>query len=59
MTKIFQLVNACRECPNCAYYSGGTYVCTRMQRADRIPDAKSIPSWCPLTDHAPEKEKKE
>jgi len=52
MTKIVQLVNSCRECPNSAYYSGGSYVCTKVQGSNHIPGWYSgeIPSWCPLPD---------
>lgn len=49
MTKIVQLVNTCRECPNRHYYSAGTYECMKVQPS-RLNDDMSIPDWCPLAD---------
>lgn len=52
MTKIVQLVNTCRECPNCRYHSSGTYACAKVIGANYIPDRfNSIPAWCPLADY--------
>jgi hypothetical protein len=42
------VVTRCRDCPHESYYSGGSYVCTKVQGADHIPDRNSIPGFCPL-----------
>lgn len=53
MTKIVQLVNSCKDCPNRHYYSGGTYECMKVQPS-RLNDDMSIPAWCPLADYKAE-----
>lgn len=50
MTKIVQLVNSCRECPNRHYFSGGTYECMKVQPS-RLNADMSIPDWCPLAEY--------
>jgi hypothetical protein len=51
MTKIVQIVNSFRECPNRHYYSGGAYECMKVQPS-RLNADMSIPGWCPLTDYS-------
>lgn len=55
MTKIVGVTNSCNKCPHSAYYSGGTYVCTKMAGANHIEGwcMDEIPAWCPLPDYTP------
>lgn len=53
MTKIVQLVNTCRQCPNRVYNSGGIYECVKVD-SPLLDDG--IPEWCPLPNYpAPKK----
>lgn len=43
-------VTACRECRFTEEIVYGNWVCLQRDGAPPIPDASTIPSWCPLPD---------
>lgn len=53
ITKIVQIVNSCRECPNRHYDSGGIYECMKVQPS-KLNEDMSIPLWCPLAGYETE-----
>lgn len=46
MPRIVQLVNACKKCPNCGYYSGGRDKCRLIDLC--IADTSVVAPFCPL-----------
>jgi hypothetical protein len=49
MPKIVAITNACRDCPNRQYESGGQYRCEAVKAP--LIEGEQLPAWCPLPDH--------